>query len=149
MEQKRFTKFKKNIDGIHKCLQKLRLDFGSIEGIKGVHVFWLLDMLGHPEGQSAAEIAANNDIDKSLVSREINELEKEGYIFAEDNGIKRGYNKKYRLTEKGTHTAQKLDAAGLALQAKASVGISEDELEIFYNSLEKIYHALVALSLEK
>ena len=149
MEQKRFTKFKRNIDGIHKCLQKLRIDLGNAEGVKGVHVFWLHDMLNYPEGQSAAEIAANNDIDKSLVSREITELEKEGYICSEDNGQKRGYNKKYRLTEKGIETAKKFDAAGLAIQAKASAYISEEHLEIFYDSLEKIHTALAALSEDK
>ena len=148
MEQ-RFTKFKRNIDGIHKCLQKLRLDLGSAEGVKGVHVFWLHDMLNHPEGQSAAEIAANNNIDKSLVSREITELEKEGYICSADNGAKRGYNKKYHLTEKGIATAKKLGAAALELQEKASADISKEHLEIFYDSLEKIYTALAALSEDK
>lgn len=146
MEKQRFTKFKKNIDGIHKSLQKLRIDLGNAEGVKGVHVFWLHDMLGHPEGQSAAEIAANNDIDKSLVSREITKLSKEGYIYSDDEGAKRGYNKKYRLTEKGVATAKKLGAAALTLQAKASADISPEHLEIFYDSLEKIHVALAALA---
>lgn len=148
MEQERFTRFKKNIDGIHKCLQKIRIDLGASEGVKGVHVFWLHDMLSHPEGQSAAEIAANNNIDKSLVSREINELSKEGYICSDDGGVKRGYNKKYRLTEKGIVTAKKLGAAALMLQSKASAEISGDHLEIFYNTLEKIHAALAALAEE-
>lgn len=146
MEQERFTRFKKNIDGIHKSLQKLRIDLGNAEGVKGVHVFWLHDMLSHPEGQSAAEIAVNNDIDKSLVSREINELSKEGYIYSDDGGAKRGYNKKYRLTEKGIATAKKLGTAALALQTKASADVSSEHLAIFYDSLEKIHAALAALA---
>ena len=149
MEQERFTRFKKNIDGIHKSLQKLRIDLGSAEGVKGVHVFWLHDMLSHPEGQSAAEIAVNNDIDKSLVSREITELSKEGYIYSSENGGKRGYNKKYHLNEKGVAAAKKLGEAALALQIKASCGVSPEHLAIFYDSLEKIHAALAALAEEK
>lgn len=146
MEQERFTRFKNNIDSIHKSLQKLRVDLGNAEGVKGVHVFWLHDMLSHPEGQSAAEIAASNGIDKSLVSREISELKKEGYIYSDGVTLKRGYNKKYRLTEKGASAAKKLGAAALSIQTKVSAGISKENLEIFYNSLEKINAALAALA---
>lgn len=146
MEQERFTRFKNNIDSIHKSLQKLRVDLGSAEGVKGVHVFWLHDMLSHPEGQSAAEIAVNNGIDKSLVSREISELRKEGYIYSEGVTLKRGYNKKYKLTEKGIAAARKLGAAARTIQDKASAGVSKEHLEIFYDSLEKINAALAALA---
>ena len=105
-------------------------------------------MLSHPDGQSAAEIAANNEIDKSLVSREITELKKQGYIYSKDNGTGRGYNKKYLLTEKGEIAAKKLGAAALSIQSKVSADISPEHLEIFYDSLEKIHAALFALAEE-
>ena len=80
MEQERFMRFVNLIDGIHKSIQKIRIDNAASFGIKSVHIFWVYKLLSHPEGLSAAELAANNNIDRSLISREISALEANGLI---------------------------------------------------------------------
>lgn len=146
MERERFFQFTRKIDGIHKSILKLRLDNAQAFGVKGVHIFWVYELLKHPEGMSATELATNSQIDRSLISREIAALKKQGYIRAEETAGKRSYNTKLMLTESGKKAAEKIGALGLALQTRVSGAISEEELAIFYSTLEKIYWNLEKLS---
>ena len=140
METVRYEKFTRAIDGIHKAINKIKLAEAPRLGVKGVHVFWIYNLLGYPEGLTAAEIAAVNMIDKSLVSREIAMLKRDGYITSRGGeGRKRGYNARLVLTEKGIELAQKIADEATRVQNAASAGISEAELESFYATLEKLH----------
>ena len=70
MQEERFMRFVNLIDGVHKSVQKMRVDNAATFGIKGVHIFWVYELLQHPEGLSATELAARTNIDRSLISRE-------------------------------------------------------------------------------
>ena len=78
MELERFGKFTLLIDNISKAIHKIKIDTVPYLGIKSVHVFWIYNLYTHPEGLTATEIAANRQIDRSLVSREIAELCSDG-----------------------------------------------------------------------
>ena len=142
MEQERVMHFTHLIDGVHKRIQKIRTDYAATFGVKGVHVFWVYELLLHPEGLSAAELAASSRIDRSLISREISALEAIGYISAEKQSGKRNYNSKIMLTESGIEAARKMRNIALDFQVLADSGISDSDLEIFYSVLEKIHHNL-------
>ena len=143
MEQERVMHFTHLIDGIHKRVQKIRTDNAATFGVKGVHVFWVYELLSHPEGLSAAELATSSRIDRSLISREISALEESGYIrSAEKQSGKRNYNSKIMLTESGIEAAQKMRNIALGFQAMADRDISPKDLKIFYSVLEKINHNL-------
>ena len=142
MEQERVMHFTHLIDGVHKRIQKIRTDYAATFGVKGVHVFWVYELLSHPEGLSAAELAANSRIDRSLISREISALEAIGYISADKQSGKRNYNSKIMLTESGIEAARKMRNIALDFQVLAESGISDSDLEIFYSVLEKIHHNL-------
>ena len=142
MEQERVMHFTHLIDGVHKRIQKIRTDYAATFGVKGVHVFWVYELLSHPEGLSAAELAASSRIDRSLISREISALEAIGYISAEKQSGKRNYNSKIMLTESGIEAARKMRNIALDFQVLADSGISDSDLEIFYSVLEKIHHNL-------
>jgi len=101
LESVRFEKFTLLIDGIHKSIGKIKFDTAPYLGIKSVHVFWIYELSLHPDGLTAAEIAAVSMVDRSLVSREIAALKKDGYVASEDTGKKRNYNARITLTEKG------------------------------------------------
>lgn len=146
MERERFFQFTRMIDGVHKNILKLRLDNAPTFGVKGVHVFWVYELLKHPEGMSAAELAANSQIDRSLISREIAALKKQGYIQTEETAGKRSYNAKITLTESGKEAAEKISAMGLDIQNRVSGEICEKELAIFYTTLAKIYNNLEKLN---
>ncbi|MBQ8836320.1 MAG: transcriptional regulator [Clostridia bacterium] len=142
MEQERVIHFTHLIDGIHKRVQKLRTDYAANFGVKGVHVFWVYELLSHPEGLSAASLAASSKIDRSLISREIKALESIGYIRAEKQSGKRGYNSKIVLTESGIEAAHKMRDIMMDFQNLADDGVSKSDLEIFYSVLEKINYNL-------
>lgn len=145
MESVRFEKFTLLIYGIHKCINKIKFDIAPDLGVKSVHVFWVYELLLHPDGLTAAEIAAVSMVDRSLVSREIETLKKNGYVEVEDNGKKRNYNARITLTEKGKDLAEKIKEEAVSVQVAADHGISEEELVSFYSTLEKLYSNFVNL----
>ena len=143
MQQERVMHFSHLIDGIHKRIQKHRTDNAADFGVKGVHIFWVYELLLHPEGLSAAELALSSRIDRSLISREISTLESIGYIrSAEKQSGKRNYNSKILLTESGIAAAHRIRDIALDFQKIAGEDISPEELEIFYSVLEKINYNL-------
>ncbi|MBQ4599676.1 MAG: hypothetical protein IJB19_07160 [Clostridia bacterium] len=148
MEQERFFNFTRLIDGIHKDVLKIRLDYAPAFGVKSVHVFWLYDLLSHPEGLSATELAASSQIDRSLISREIAALKKQGLIQSENVEGKRNYNAKLTLTESGKAAAKRISELGVYFQNRVSEDIDEKKLMIFYDALEKMYRNLEKIAAE-
>ena len=146
MEAVRFEKFTLLIDGIHKSINRIKIDIAPYLGVKSVHVFWIYQLSLHPEGLTSAEIAAVSMVDRSLVSREIAALEKGGYVAREETGNKRSYNARITLTEKGRELAGRITAEAIGVQSKVDEGITEDELSAFYTTLEKLYANFSALS---
>ena len=148
MESVRFEKFTLLIGGIHKCIHKMKIDTVSEFGIKSVHVFWLYQLLRHPEGLTSAEIAAGSMVDRSLVCRELEMLRKSGFIDIEnsDAGKKRVYNARITLTERGIDLASRIADEVVKVQEIADAGITAEELEIFYSTLEKLHRNFVALT---
>ncbi len=139
VESVRFEKFTLLIDGIHKSINRIKSDIAPELGVKSVHVLWVYELLLHPEGLTATEIAAVSMVDRSLVSREIETLKRGGYVATEDSRGKRNYNARITLTDKGTELAEKIRAEAVAVQVAADDGITESELVSFYSTLEKLY----------
>jgi len=147
VEKLRYEKFTLYIDGIHKAMNRIKLDVAPRLGVKGVHVFWIYKLLEHPEGLTAAEIAAVSMIDKSLVSREIAALKRDGYIFSDiQDGKKRSYNARFSLTEKGVELANRIITEVVRVQRAADSEVSEEELLAFYSTLEKIHKNITTLA---
>lgn len=139
LEPVRFEKFVTLIDGIHKSIGKIRLSVAPMLGVKSVHVFWLYELLLHPEGMTASEIASACSIDRSLVSREITLLKKAGYVSCASGDNKRGYNARITLTDEGVALANRITEEAIRIQNEASCGISEHELRVFYSTLGRLY----------
>ena len=137
MEQVRFEKFTLLIDGIHKSIHNLKITIAPHLGVKGVHVLWVWELLKNPDGLTAAELAMRSMVNRSLVSREIEALTEGGYvILALDGGNK--YNGKLRLTEKGRELAESIGGEVVRIQNAVDEGISKEELDAFYLTLEKL-----------
>lgn len=151
MQTVRFYRFVLLIDGVHKCIQKLRIDTAPYFGVKSVHIFWVFELFWHPEGLTAAELASRSMISRSLVSREIDELHKDGYIEVHETarGKRKNYNSPITLTEKGKELAAKIMEEGLKVQNAASTDIAPEELSNFYTTLEKLHRNLCAVAAER
>ena len=136
----RVGKFITLIEGVHKKIQQIKLSAAPFLGVKSVHVFWISDLALHPEGLTSAELAANGKVSRSLVSRELSELQKKGYVLVTaGGGAKRGnYNSRIFLTEKGVSLAKKISAIEKRIQTETRSGISDEEMLAFYRTLEKL-----------
>ena len=140
MESIRFEKFSLLIYGIHKCINKLKVDRVPELGIKSVHIFWMYQLKGHPEGLTASKIAAASMIDRSLVSREIEALREAGYVAMKSSG------RRYVLTERGMELADRITDIVLEVQKSVDCGITEEELVSFYATLEKLHDNFVKVT---
>ena len=137
MEPVRFKKFTLLIDGIHKSVHNLKVTIAPHLGVKGVHVLWIYELLMTPLGLTAAELAARSNINRSLISREIEALVKDGYVSTSDgDGIR--YNEKLVLTERGIELAKRIRDEVIGVQDAVDDGVSEEELISLYATLEKL-----------
>ena len=149
MEEIRFEKFTLLVEGIQKAVNKLKLDIAPSLGVKSVHVFWVWRLYLNPEGLTSAELAAKSLIDRSLVSREIAALKKDGYVeYAEGSGGK-NYNRRIVLTEKGSELAERICRVAMGIQDEANHGIDPEDLENLYPTLNKIYENLSNMTKER
>lgn len=135
LDQERFEEFSSLISGIHGNIQKLKARYTTQLGLKAVHVFWLYLLRAHPGGLSASELAAAGQSNRSLVSREIDELFDKEIIFTQDNGDKRRYGWKLMLTGKGKQLSDVISAVVTDIQNTVSRDISEEDLITFYRTL--------------
>ena len=132
LNKPRYAKFIILIEGIQKSIQKLKLAKAKSLGIKSVHIFWISHLLYTTRGLTAAELARGSMIDRSLVSREIEELVSRGLVALSGE-------RRYILTEDGRKLAEEINGMVEAVQSEVNLGIDERELETFYSVLEKMY----------
>jgi len=145
----RFESFILLIDAIHKCINKIKTDITPAREIKSVHTMWLYELLRNDEGLTATEIASKTMIDRSLVSREISALIREGYVKSDSSEGKRNYNSVITLTEKGKALAEEIADSALKIQNAVSRDVEPDELLTFYSVLERLYNNIEAISNKK
>lgn len=145
----RFESFILLIDAIHKCINKIKTDITPAREIKSVHTMWLYELLRNDEGLTATEIASKTMIDRSLVSREISALIREGYVKSDSSEGKRNYNSVITLTEKGKELAEEIADSALKIQNAVSRDVEPDELRTFYSVLERLYNNIEAISNKK
>lgn len=132
MDRPRYERFILLIEGIQKSIRKIKLAEAPRLGIKGVHIFWLERLRACPEGLTAAELATASMVDRSLISREIEDLQKGGYVRMLDDG------RRYVLTEDGQRLSEEIAKKAIAVQSAVDEGIDEQELASFYRTLDKL-----------
>lgn len=145
MNPTRFIHFTQMVDATQKCVKRLELAYAPLFGIKGVHIFWLYELQQHPEGLTATELAKSRMVDRSLISREMDDLKKEGLVESKQSGG-RSYNARLSLTDKGREVAERIGEVALSIQNAVSCDISENELISFYATFEKIRNGLVGIA---
>ena len=147
MPKDRFSEFVFKVERLNKCLKKLEMMTAERLGIKEVHIFWIYALIDHPEGLTASELARINSINRSLVSREIKELEKKNIIRYRSSGsADNKYNAKIVLTEKGIDIARAIYHAGIRAQVKARRRIAKDDLRAFYSVLDIMTNNLLEIT---
>ena len=146
LEQERFEEFSALISSIYGNIQKLKARYTTRLDLKAVHVLWLYLLRAHPEGLSASELAAAAQSNRSLVSREIDELFDKGIIYTQESGNKRRYGWKLILTEKGRRLADIIAAIVTDIQKTVSRDIPEENLITFYQTLKVLANSFEELN---
>ena len=120
-------------------------------GMKSVHIFWVYLLKSHPEGLSASELSQHSQSNRSLVSREIQELVDLDYVYLDTSSRKTRYGQKYRLTESGKEAAERISQATLEIQNNVNAGIPEEDLVVLYRTMAILmenFHRLAEQPLE-
>lgn len=117
----------------------MKQDIVADTSVKSVHTMWLYKLLKNPDGLTSSELATESMIDRSLISRELTNLASDGYITIDSQGKKRGYNSRIKLTDKGKQVADRIEKIARDVQLAIGNGVTDDELVIFYSTLEKFY----------
>lgn len=134
--QDNFHLFTVQIGKLYKQIQRLKTEGMKRYGLKGAHVSILHLMAGNSDGITFQEICSGCDLDRSLVSRELNNLVKTGFVKKESTtGV---YNAKYFATEKTKNILPEFMEIINNIQEKAKENISTKEIVVFYHVLEQL-----------
>ena len=135
MEEERFEQFSSLISGIYRDIQKLKTKWTEPLGMKSVHIFWVYLLKNHPEGLTASELSRYSQSNRSLISREIQELIDLGYVCVDKHVSLRRYGQKLHLTETGLQIAHRISQASLEIQNKVNADIPDEDLQVLYRTL--------------
>lgn len=133
----RFKEFNKNISAAYKYLIKIK-SYGIKEfGLKGSHVMCLFYISEADNGLTATELCRLCNEDKAAVSKSLSSLLESGYV-QHENEYNKKYRTKYFLSPKGKDIAFKLDEKIRTAVTGGGNGLTEEERDVFYRSLQKI-----------
>lgn len=136
---KRFEKFTGAIADCYKYIIKLKSREMSSFGLKASHVMCLYFLGQDPEGLKARELVTLCHEDKAAISKTLANLKEQGYVKAEDGMLSMlKYRRRYLITEKGMEVYDRIAEFIEDTVEKCSADLSDDEMRIFYQSMDKI-----------
>ena len=100
----------------------------------------------HPEGLSASELSRYSQTNRSLVSRELQELMDLGYVTVGEELVRRRHGQKLVLTPAGLTAAQRISQISYQIQQTVSAAIPREDLEVFYRTLKVLLTNFDALA---
>ena len=118
-------------------------------GLKGTHVMCIYYLSRNPKGLTASQLSTVCEEDKAAISRTLSELGEKELINTDSDETKKKYRSVITLTEKGEGLAKKLDSLIGQWVNFGGDGLTDDEREVFYRSLEKISNNLKTKTKEK
>jgi len=141
----RFQQFSYVISEINRYIQKIERDEMIKYGCKGAFAQYLVALLNHPEGLTAARLCELCDKDKAAVSRIVSEMQEKGLVTRSSENL-RAYNAPIVLTDEGKKAAEYVSLkARAAVKAVGSV-MSDEERRVLYSLLDSIAAKLQKLS---
>ncbi len=143
----RFQQFSYVIAEINRQIQKIERDEMIKYGCKGAFAQYLVALLNHPEGLTAARLCQICDKDKAAVSRMVSEMQEKGMVTrsSENN---RAYNAPILLTEDGRKAAEHVCMRARAAVKAVGGEMSDEERRVLYSLLDSIAVKLQRLSEE-
>ena len=135
MEQ-RFETFTVLITKINRNIRKIKNREMAEYNLKGPHIscLYFIYLSG---GLTATELCERCEEDKATVSRSLDFLEKNGFVFCRDQTKKR-YKSPIELTSKGLEAAGKIASKINSILETVSGQMSEGDRVIFYRFLTAV-----------
>lgn len=134
--ESRFEQFISAVEGLYKCVQKIKRQEMDEFGLRGTHVMCLYFLGKHREGMTSGQLAAACWEDKAAVSRSVSELERRGLVVLEPEVGKRRYRSPICLTETGNQVVRRMEEVIAEVVRRADQGFSEEERSAFYRGFE-------------
>lgn len=132
----RFERFTLAIFEISHCWHKLAAEAMAKYDLKGPYAIYLIVLRRFPLGITASQLCDICSRDKADVSRAVAQMEEKGIIVRKE-GTGR-YRALLRLTPAGKAAADAVAKCAHLAVDRASCGVSDENREIFYQSLESI-----------
>ena len=142
--QERFETFTVLINRISRNIRKIKNREMAQYDLRSAHVSCLYYLYTTP-GATARDLCERCEEDKATISRALEYLEENGYLFCETKSAKR-YKSPLMLTEKGRAVGGKIADKISGVLEEISVGLSEEERIAFYRSLSVISESLEQVS---
>lgn len=143
----RFERFSFCISEITKHWHRIAADEMEKYGLKGPYSVYFTAMNRFDEGITAARLAEICSRDKADVSRAVTLMEKKGLLTKKEVNNNR-YNALLFLTDEGKNVADKIIKKASYAVEQGGRGLSDEQRNIFYTSLETICSNLQSLSKE-
>jgi len=134
----RFESFVTGITVCYKYLQKIKSVEMTELGLKGTHAMCIFFVAHETEPLTATRLCQLCAEDKAAISRNLNVLQKLGYIEPTD----KKYRAHLQLTERGKEVAVLIDQMIADWVSRGGDGLSDEERISFYNSLSHIAYNL-------
>ena len=140
----RFARFSLAISNIHRYWHKLAAEEMEKYELNSPHAIYLNTLYCYPDGITAAKLSELCGKDKADVSRMVSILEGKALVQRDTTAGNR-YRAKLILTEEGKEAALHVRSRAVLAVELAGAGLSDEDREIFYRSLELITGNLQAL----
>ena len=135
----RFVAFTLLHEEIGKSLQKIKSEYMCRFGLRSTDALILAILFAHPDGLSAAALAKECGVDRSVISRALPALLSSGAVaYTEAGNRRRSYRAPLLLTETGTRIITEMNEASVRIVGAASAGVSPEELTVFYRVMRTI-----------
>ena len=138
--EKRFETFTVLVNRISRNIRKIKNQEMAEYGLRSAHVSCLY-YLYTGKGLTATDLCECCEEDKATISRALEYLEGEGYLFCESKSAKR-YKSPLLLTEKGERIAGLITDKINWVLKEVSTGLTEEQRLAFYRSLTIISDSL-------
>lgn len=141
MTRRGFDRFSSLMNNISKGLLKLKLSVMRDYGLGSAHTACMRILYDNKDGLTQNEISKKSEVDKAQTSRVLSELLEKKYVAASETD--KIYNKIYKLTDEGLKIAEDINRHVVEICSFVSGDISDEEMDSFYRTLEKISNRIV------
>ena len=132
----RFETFTVLLNRINRNIRKIKNEEMKNYELRSPHISCLY-YLFISEELTSKDLCERCEEDKATISRSLDYLEKNGYLICKSDSKKR-YNAPFSLTEKGKSAGKRIAEKITAVLDEISTGVSGEDREVFYRSLNVI-----------